>query len=270
MNPQSRLSKIVHFISITLFLFMVVFNTVFQGVQLFIEMLNKDNTIHEYIPNLTWFCIFPLAILIFVRFLIKKKEMWAFFEDWRQFENRVTALTAQVDCGNVKKLSYLIFLVYLVMFSSVSIVICSLIFKLPEATYLLSHYKIVRDSLGFSVTTAYHIITIVIGLILISLSDFVPGFIFYHAGLILRSFDVEIHEQFINLNRNNKMLSTSGSSSFQMRIHKTCLRYEMLNQLVKRANRLFGIMMISNHATILFTTSTCVALLFSVPINNFH
>ena len=100
--------------------------------------------------------------------------MWAFFEDWRQFENRVTALTAQVDCGNVKKLSYLIFLVYLVMFSSVSIVICSLIFKLPEATYLLSHYKIVRDSLGFSVTTAYHIITIVIGLILISLSDFVP------------------------------------------------------------------------------------------------
>ena len=233
---------------------MVVFNTVFQGVQLLIEMLNKDNTIHAYIPNLTWFCTNPLGTLIFVRFLLKKKEMWAFFEDWRQFENRVT-ITALVDCGNVKKFKCFIFIANFVIYCSIFIAICSLIFYRPEASYLLSHYKIMRDSFGFSFTTAFHSISLVVGFILFSLSDVVPGFIFCHAGLVLRSFDMQIQEQFFNLSQNNKILPMSGSCSFQIRIHKMCLRYEMLSQLVKRTNKLFGILMISNHATMLFMIS---------------
>jgi hypothetical protein len=129
-----------------------------------------------------------------------------------------------------------------------------LIFYRPEASYLLSYYKIIRDSFGFSVKTSFHSISIVTTFILLSLSDAVPGFIFYHAGLILQSFEIEIQHEFIDLNQNNKILSTA-SSSFQIKIHDISSRYELLSKLVQRANRLFGILMIYNHATMLFMIS---------------
>ena len=95
------------------------------------------------------------------------------------------------------------------------------------------------------------------------LSGAVPGFVFYHAGQILRSIKCDIEHTFIQLtdNSNIKMLSSSARSTFQIQMHAIFLRYEILSKLVKRANKLFGALMIFNHATLLFMI---VVLLYSI------
>ena len=87
-GASSRLSTILHSFSTPCFLLFIVFNTAFQGHQLLVEILKENNTIQDYIQNLTWFCTLPLSVFTCASFILKRKKLWNFFEDWRQMETR--------------------------------------------------------------------------------------------------------------------------------------------------------------------------------------
>ena len=238
------------------------FNTIFQAAQLSIEILTETNTIHKYIPNLTWFCTHPLSVFIFVQFIVKREQLWFFFEDWRCMENHNT-ISSHLEFKNIANLKHLIVSLNWFMYLSITCVACCLILYRPEASYLLSHYEQLRDVLGLPFVIIFHSTSVMSTFISEPLSGAVPGFVFYHAGQILRSIKCDIEHTFIQLtdNSNIKMLSSSARSTFQIQMHAIFLRYEILSKLVKRANKLFGALMIFNHATLLFMI---VVLLYSI------
>ena len=239
----------------TIFFFLILFNTAFQCVQLVIEILKKENTIHDYIPNVTFSASSAASLFVYGRFLLNRKQLWALFNDWRKMENRMM-ITSKFTCSNhVIKLRNSILSFYFLIFCSFTIFNSFFFSYDPEKSYLLSHYKIVREALGVSFAAVFQGIAFAVGFILASISDLVPGFIFYHGGLILRSFEIEIKSQFYDFNRGKNITLIESSSLFKKGMHEICLRYEIFSKLVKRANKIFGIVMVINHGTALFLVS---------------
>ena len=155
-----------------------------------------------------------------------------------------------MDLKKIKKLknfvSFFTFIVYI--FNSLGVY---LFLQLrPHESYVLAHYEIVRENIGLPLVIISHVIINFVGLIYISFANIVPPFIFYQASLILRSLKINIEECFDEMCTNNKL--SQGLSLFQIRMHKIYLRYEILSKLVKRANRLLGVLMLVNHATLIF------------------
>ena len=247
-TATSRLSKIVHSISIPLIFSFITFNTVFQGVQLAMEMLNRNNTVHAYITNITWFCTHPLSVFILVYFILKRDELWDFFNDWRLMESHIHSSSQQLNFRNVRTLKTLIVSFNWCMYGAITLVASCLILNRPEASYLLSHYGELRENLGLTFITVFHLLSVLSTFFSEPLSGAVPGFIFYHAAQILRLIQNEIEHHFTELTLNPLM--------FQTRMRQTFLRYQILSKMVKRANKLFGLLIIFNHATLLFMIVT--------------
>ena len=253
-DASSRLSTILHSFSTPCFLLFIVFNTAFQGRQLLVEILRENNTIQDNIQNLTWFCTLPLSVFTCASFILKREKLWNFFEDWRQMETRFQM--NQQNSSKTKKLKQMVVATNWLMYGSVVIAASLLILYRPDASYLLSHYKKVRDSVGLPGVIIFHAVTVFSNFIIESLSGAVPGFIFYHSAQVLRSFKTDAEQIFKKFSYRNTPASSLESSLFQAGMHDICLRYELVSKLVKRANRLFGTMMIFNHGTVLFMIVT--------------
>ena len=256
-SPKSmgRISRILHSISIPFFLLLLIFNAIYQAIQLFLEIVKTNNHATNYIPNVTWFCTSPLTFFICVHFIRKREEMWAFFTDWRRMEDQFM-LSCHLDCSKVRKMKFYIIFFTCVLYFINWIGIGWLVLYRPDESYLISYYKVIPQSISKPLVTAYHVITVVISLIYFTHSDMVPGFIFHHAGLVLRALEINIEKTFTEWNFQVKMLQ--GSSQFQRRMEETCIRYEIISELVKRANSIFGVLMIGNHGTVLFMICTFI------------
>ena len=249
---ESCLSKIIHSISTTFFFLFILLNFGYQGVQLVMEIFTPGNKINDFVMNMAWFASGLLPILIIIRFLRKRVELQSFFADWRRMENRViTELDTPCD---VRKLKYfMVSLNYILYFSSFVCVGLLIYFK-PEESYLLSYYKTIRDSIGIPLVIINHVMCILVIFVYNSLSDFVPGLIFYHASLVVQSIAMNIEQYFDQISQTYSKNTTisQGLSLFQIRMHKMYCHYEILSNLVKRANRLFGILMLVNHGANIF------------------
>ena len=191
---ESCLSKIIHSISTTFFFLFILLNFFYQGVQLVMEIFTPGNKINDFVMNMAWFASGLLPILIIIRFLRKRVELQSFFADWRRMENRViTELDTPCD---VRKLKYfMVSLNYILYFSSFVCMGLLIYFK-PEESYLLSYYKTIRDCIGIPLVIINHVMCILVIFVYNSLSDFVPGLIFYHASLVVQSIAMNIEQYF--------------------------------------------------------------------------
>ena len=241
---SGRIVKMIYSMSTFLYLLFLVFNGIFQGVQLFLQIFKENNSIHAYMFNLIWFFAYPLPLVIVVRFILKRQEIWAFFADWHQVEDRIVFKSQLSDC-NVKRLKYVIVSVNWFIYLSLMIIFYNTLMmgqQKKTLSYLLSSYKEIRDNVNLHFVTLFHTASLLLVYVLTSFSDFVPGFIFYHIGLALQSIESEVERNFQRVNQ---------SALFRMVIHEIFLRYEIVSQFTKRANRLFGVLMILNHGIIL-------------------
>ena len=255
-TKSSRLSEIVHSITIPLYLFLFVFNVIFQGVQLFIEMTDENKRVHDYVQNIVWLAAFPSGITTFIRLILKRKELQSFFSDWHSLENQFLAKpTSQIDCSYVKNLQYFVVGINWFVFGSMIIFMVPFVtIYQPDASFVLSHYPKVRETLGLPFIIAFQTTSVFTINICESLSGVVPGFIFYHAGQLLQWLHQDLKFYFKKFNRNGT--NSRRSSIFQSRIHAISVRYEVISKLVERANRLFGILMIFNHCILLLRITT--------------
>ena len=221
-----------------------------------LQIFKENTSIHAFMINLILFGGYPLQLVVFLRFIFKRQEIWTFFADWRQAEDRIT-IPCQLSDLNVKKIKRLLLSVNLFICSSMLMIFYfmfnNLSFKSENSTFLFSSYKEIRDNLNLNVVAVFHATVYFMGFILFSLSDLVPGFIFYHIGLALQSLGGAIEQNFERLNQYNEH---QQSVQFRMGIHEIFLRYESVRKLTKRANRLFGALMILNHVTFLFLITT--------------
>ena len=221
------------------------------------EILNDKNTIHNYVPNLVWSCACPLGILACFSLLSKWPQLQDFFADWRKMESQLIFKKSEFNFKNAKKLKYFIFSSsFLIGLSAISAILWYIL-RRPEESFLLTYYQIIRDNIGLPFVTVFHLIYVLICIVYASFSDVIPGFIFYHASLVMGSIEMDIEKIFSELNRNNAIFR--GSCTFQTRIKETFLHYEILSKLAKRVNSLFGLLMMVNHGTYLFMICTLIS-----------
>ena len=253
-KSESSLSKIIHSISATFFLLFILLNFFYQGVQLVMEIFTPGNKISDYVMNFSWFFTGLLPTLIIFQFHQNRVELQSFFADWRRMENQImTELDLKCDA---RKLKYFMFSLNYILYFSTLLCACCIIYYRPEESYLLSYYRTIRDNIGLPLITVNHVMCILVIFVYNSLSDFVPGLIFYHASLVVQSIAMNIEQYFDQLTCSNTILQ--GLSMFQIKMHQIYLQYEIVSKLIKRANRLFGVLMIANHGIFLFMICTMV------------
>jgi len=135
-------------------------------------------------------------------------------------------------------------------------------FNRPEASYLLSHYQILKESITFPGVVTFHLVSFFFMYVFLVLCELVPAWTFYHAGLALQSFVKEI-EQLININNSNKKRVDNGITKSGCEIRNIQLRYEVLSRLTDRANKLFGPWMVFEKAWSFFLISALLYIVLS-------
>jgi len=74
-----------------------------------------------------------------------------------------------------------------------------MMYKTPDASFFLSHYPTLRETLTIPVVFTIHIITHNLVWIMFSLLDLVPGIVFYCAGKHIQSIEQQLKEDFETL-----------------------------------------------------------------------
>jgi 7tm Chemosensory receptor len=256
---QRRLcSRIANGIGIASTLIIVTFVGAFQLWQL-ISQIKVMVNIHSVVTNVLWFYGYPVSIMVHLHYMIHRSRYLDFFSRWNKLERRYL-MRGHFPAKNWG-LRCLIG-VHLILIIISTLVTGVLIFAGPETSILMKTCKILRDIFTVPVIGVIQTISYgqcrIVGL----LCDIVPGTVFYHAALTVRSLEEELHLKFA-------LLKLTRTPSIDQK-RQICLKKELndwwshyinLKRSVCRANDLFGLVIALNDG-LLFSVICCVTYSF--------
>lgn len=262
-SPSRPLFKLLTYICIGLSISLVAVLTVYQFIQLLIAIWTMT-TIHNVIPHFAWFIYLPFALFLQLNLLLRRKVFISFMHDWNAFEskvltspyfdNDVTSSLRSVRCF----LGYSNVLLWLILTGGLT----SLMYRDPEAAYLLTHYSFLRETFGPVALSIAHMLSVTTTYFFLTIADFVPTLVFYHAALTLRVLILQTESLFTWLQPCRSTLgakdlrlilnSASTSMSFSLGLRQVWRQFEQLSNLIGRANCFFGSVIVMNHGIKLF------------------
>ena len=274
-NPNG-LCKIAQFTCITLFFSLLFSSMIFEFVQLFIIIRIYVANIHTLMPNLIWCIPLLLSLLVYVHCLRERSNFLTFFNDWRILEEKF--LRSDANCSTMCKSKRVHLMMYTALFSlaigsliPIGIDIC----VNQEASYLLSTYPHIRETVPFVWIGLFHLTSIWLAWILSSLGDIVPAFIYYHAALAVKYLENDIRTVFARRNTADRKLSSLSEKLDGNHVNRLCVRadletairvmwgrFEDINQLVGKANFLFGKFIVYSHGWEIFMITSLTYLVF--------
>lgn len=225
-NSQQSCSIFIHTCCTLTATAAVLFLFVFEIVQFCLELFNS-RSVSEITYNLAWICVFPLALGVLFRYNFYRKDFLAFFSEFAKLECDLLPVKSPV-----LKLSYWMIFSFAMLGVSLLFGLSFNSMKNPDASYLLSHYQILRDTFTAPGLAVFQMSLVIVSWLLLSLADLVPGLVFVHLGLALKSLILEVE---------NCKLSVSE-------IRTVWLRYESIGRLTEKANRLFGWLIFFDYA----------------------
>jgi len=220
--------------------FCIAFSCTFQFVQLLLEMLKETSTIQSIVPNLMWFSHYPVNVMVLFIFLRNKNEFVSYFADWAVLEREIF-LQPQSIKRSYRRVFRNVYAIYLCQSVALTVIVGIIALEKLEASYLLSYYQILRETLTIPVILTYHLITVSIGSVHFALSDLVPAWTFYHSGMMLESLAFQIE-------------SSYSSKNFDFILKTSKIRFKKVCRMTERANRLFGTLIVVDHLSTLFMT----------------
>lgn len=278
-----RICKLTHYFSVVAIITLLVFMMLFELVQVF-ETIKLSSNIHGIVTNIIWLVPVPLVLITQINYLHARQKFLDFFEDWKKLERDFVRLSV---CDGTICDSQVIHRAMYGLYAGMTLAsLISLAFDMrnnPQATYLLSTYEIIRETIPLPVIAAIHLVTILIMWTLMSLGDVVPAFVYYHAALSVSYLERDVKTVFKKriLTEETKDISIIAKKISQnppytsLELPKTTLdldapirllwtRYENVYKMVERANMLFGGILVINQGASLFMTTI---LLYSVLYN---
>jgi len=232
--------------------------------------------VYSIVPNVIWFTAFLQASFTLVYFTLKRHQMLSLFAKWNAFELRLNVNVLNIGVyRNSKRVAAFMFVVYFLMTCYNSYSHSLKMFNKPEAPILLSHYDLLRQALSFDLIFVIHLIAGFYKWILITLSDVVPGIVFYYAAATLHFIELLLKDDFEAPIRRPHLIKsvadeTSDSnelapavpefkSPFCLRLRRTWSKYETFVDLVKQTNDIFGSLMFLDHGIKFFLICTVFA-----------
>ncbi len=272
-SNSNRLSEVAQYVCISLSFSLVFLLMLFETVQL-ILLIGMESNIHTIIPNLIWFTPILLAFLVYGHCLREQRYFLNFFNDWSKLEEAFTKSDVTYTMCRSKRVHLMMYAAYVFMIFGSLISIGFSLQTSPEASYLISTYKAVREIIPLFFCFFLHLISIWLTWILLSFGDIVPAFIYYHAALAVNCLENDIRTAFAKRNSANcegvcaspllptrkfnetLYLNTNRSSAPSQNVEDAIrlmwTRFEDINQLVGRANFLFGRLMFYNQGWLVF------------------
>ena len=234
-KPLIYLVRSVSCIFFFLFHFLML---IFQFFQLMICIM-KMKTVHDIIPNLIWLSGLPLSIATQLRYLLGRRKVLEFFDAWADLEKKINIEKNCKDAGPcIKRARYIIATIYTLLWAGIIIGIGYVVVEYSHSPYLMSSQKMFKDSLGIPLITFLHLFDLSLHFIVISLSDVVPAFVFYHAAWGIRTLAEELDQSLAALNNISQVEAGDSSvqqlkessvfliGSFSVRLRRTWYRYK--------------------------------------------
>lgn len=231
---QHPASVVARHITVYISFASIIFLSIYQALQLDIELFKPNSSIYNVLPNLMWFSSCPVAVVTYVKFILHRSDYLKFFSEWRHLEQQLGIQKAHLE----KQLYYIVYGIYLFTALLVTLGAGLLIWDQPEASYLLSYYDVLRNILTLPGALIIHTISGAIGWTLNVMADLVPAWVFYHAGVLLKFMSEEIKGE-------------REPSRIRRNVREIRLHYETVNTLVNKANKMFGFLMAINHVSML-------------------
>ena len=250
--------------------------SVFYTVQLVFGLANIDTAV-KIIPILMWFSTYPVSIYVFLSYNWNRRRLLSFFSKWNHLESRLKQKIVEIRSPFYpKRLAVFMYICYALMTIGVLQSLYNMMVNQPENEILLSHYKVVRDSVTVYVLLLVHLTGIAIIWILYYLSDIVPSLIFYCAGAVVKSIEMELRYLFstFRIHRQNwdtgaihldtrTQINPRFQSPFSLSLRKIWFKYETLSDLVQEVNQIFGVLMLLVHGVMFFLTCALCFLFFA-------
>lgn len=225
-------------------------------------------TIHSVIPYLLWFSALPIALTAQLYYISRRHYFLRFFKDWGNAEKQIMMAYCHRDLRTtIRKTRILVYTSKIAMLIGLLVGMGFVIFRFPDAPYLLSHFKVLRDLAPVPVFASIHLITITFAVTFASFCDAVSALVFFHIALEARVLFKEFDKIFLLLNplitdsNQTERLEFKSGLLFSTELRRLVGYYENLRSFVKRANSLFGILWFLNHGMRL--TIICI-MLYSV------
>ena len=228
----------------------------FQLYQLIVG-ITTTRSVHAIVPFLVWFASVPIAISIQIYFILHRHQFLSFFNDWTLYERQFSSRCSRASLiSELKKTRSHVKWLKISLIFSIPIAMTVIVFKEPEAPYLLSHYQLFRDYLTLPGVAIIHFMNIIVILVLFVLSDAVPGMVFYHIGIETRIILKEFEHLFAQVNYStlpapikfcNDRTSRINERKFSNEIRQLIDCFETLRKLCNQSNRLFGVPIAQNH-----------------------
>ena len=231
-------------------------------------------TFQKLLPNIVWFLLYPPTLFYFCFYNLKRRELLSFFEQWSQLEKQFN-LKISNEVGflvNPIRLSHCILFCYAFLTCTCFIGLAHMMINQPNAVIFLTQYLSDIDKLtAVTLSSAIHAAGIFLLGLMNCLCDLVPGMIFHCTGKVLRLLEKELKDNFdISLVCPKTPFSVTSNTSFFptpfcIRLRKIWFKYEIVNNMLERANQIFGTLIFVDHAIKFFMTCSFSFLLLYLP-----
>lgn len=263
LQPCNRkIFRAAQYFSFSLTCLSLLFICVFELVQL-VRAILASTPISDLVENLVWCSPYPLNIAAFICYIYHKEELLSFFKDWAHFERALGFNVRSLNNVETKRWSKLMYISYLIMCVGVLCFLFPSAITQAEKSCYLSYYPSFRETFGVIVLAVFQVLfTVPVSWIFQFLSDAVPGLVFHHSAVVLQSLKNELENVFLMpvLTTSSKLKAneTNGrfTSPFCKRFRNIWAQYETLSVLTKRANKVFSLVIVTDHLVKLFMICT--------------
>ena len=237
---------------------------------------------NELVPSLMWVCPLVFAFGTQIYYLIHNEELAIFIRNWNKLETKLIALPNYIEQHErSQKTHSSVYLIQLIMQSVLLILyICLLI--LPETTdeqqhdwwtlpanasssqqLFMMHYPQFCYSIHPLFLVLIHIFSMVFATVFVPLADLVPSLVYDHAATAIQALTDSIQQFQTTMTQRSEEIEIPPSPTEELDLHRIISLYEGIREKVKRADDLFGSIVVFNHGlTFLMVVVFCFSLIF--------
>ena len=252
---ENRGFYIIRSLSTILVILLVTNFGVFQLTQLVIRLPNRKSIADISLNMLISVCCL-LAVIFLHQFYTKHNQLVEFFKNWKQAEMQFSDSCNRGRTGRIAKVVKALFFLI-----TVSCPFMTLYWNLgsPDESVFFSHLQIFQDNFSLIFLAFLFSVSMYFTVMFIVLIEIIPPVIFYLAGCSIENLNQEL--QNLSTSVHNRHSSDFRNKNLYLLIWKN---YESVRRLVKRANQLFGVMIIANQFCYVFVACSHIYLVIIV------
>jgi len=212
--------------------------------QLVLTMMDINGSFQHTLQLLTALSNLPLIIFTWTRYLLRRVQMVAFFNDWKKMEEQLISAGLN-DCTSIQKVRFAVYTLYtsfgLCFFFSFVVILITSPQNLDTTDIIFYYYPRLTETNWVALFRFFMLMTGLNVVVFFTVIDLVPVLVYLHFSKMIEAL------------RNGlvQSLNQDQVNNYEV-IHLIWSHFEKLRVMMQRADDLFGPILILNHGVIFF------------------